>query len=105
VVLRGKVMDDAEYTIKLKNAEKEIIIRALCKLKQEFEDNKRWVGIENSRHKEMIDLLDGSKDNKLAKKRLKHEKDCFEVNERAIKSYDMFIDGTNLLINKYRNLK
>lgn len=93
-------MEYIQDTIELTNKEREVIRRALCKLKLEFNDSKRFLEASNCKHKEMIALLDGNENNKLAKERLKHEINCLKDNEEQIKNFNHFIKKTELLINK-----
>jgi hypothetical protein len=93
-------MENIKDMVELSYKEKELIKKALCLLKRDFRNSQRCIEAQNNNHREMIKLLIGNDDNKLAKERLERENNSFKKNEEHIEMYDFLISQTNLLIGK-----
>lgn len=97
--------NNTEYTIKLKGAEIKAIIMALREHRQGFDSGRKHLEWEITKHKEMIELLDGNKDNKKAKEKLKEEKTTLEGCENRLKEYKFVINIINMIIDKFTYIK
>ena len=93
-------MKNMQNTTELDYREREIIRKALSRLRREIINSKEWLEAQNHVHKEMITLLDGNENNKLAKEKLKYTNDCLKDNKKHIKNLDMAINKIDILINK-----
>lgn len=93
-----------KYTVELRGVEANAIVRALLKYREDIRSSSSWIAHNASKHEEMIELLKGNKDNKIAKKRLSQEKKSLRKLEEELFEYKKALITIDLLIDKYRHL-